>query len=122
MAKSALLTSLAGLPAASRAVTRTRACWLTTLGTLHPHVPELPRPSASGLQLPPLSTEYSRSTLVTPTLSDADHVTLVAPPADSVSPPLGESTMALGAIASAAPEFVNASAMPGAMTESTPPG
>ena len=60
---------------------------------------------------------------MTPTLSDAVHVTVAGTPAASVSPPLGSAIATVGAtMSSAEPELVSVSAMPLARIESTPPG
>ena len=122
--KLASLASAPAFPAASCAVTRTSSWPVGALGTFQESDPEFAIPAASELQLDPPLDETSTSTVVTAMLSEADQRMFVLLPATSVSPPLGHVTVTVGASWSpaGAPELVSVSAIPGAMTESTPPG
>jgi hypothetical protein len=104
MVKAVAFESLATLPAASAAVTRTQASLEAGAGTTQSRLPEFGRPEATGSHGPdgPL-TEYSSVTVATPALSDAVHVIACVSPKFHVSPPAGEVRATAGAATSAKP-------------------
>ena len=94
------LESRAVLPAASRAMIRTRTVPLGVFGTVQAREPVLAIPVAItfGKLVPPL-VEYARSTDVTDTLSLAFQVMVRAEPVSQISPPSGAVRSTVGGVA-----------------------